>query len=93
MRNVGTNVKTAEGASGFSLHVGADVSEGFPVAEAQSKTKTNIFARLKVLVPVPRRQVRGRSTYAVPSSWATRSLAVSSVTANGCSVSSSAREM
>jgi hypothetical protein len=28
----------------FSLHVGADVSEGFPVAEAQTKTKTNIFA-------------------------------------------------
>lgn len=29
----------------FSMHVGADVSEGFPVAEAQTKTKTNIFAR------------------------------------------------
>jgi len=28
----------------FSLHVGADVSEGFPPAEAQTKTKTNIFA-------------------------------------------------
>lgn len=28
----------------FSFHVGADVSEGFPVAEAQTKTKTNIFA-------------------------------------------------
>ncbi len=28
----------------FSLHVGADVIEGFPVAEAQTKTKTNIFA-------------------------------------------------
>jgi hypothetical protein len=28
----------------FSMHVGADVSEGFPVAEAQTKTKTNIFA-------------------------------------------------
>ncbi len=28
----------------FSLHVGADVTEGFPTAEAQTKTKTNIFA-------------------------------------------------
>jgi len=28
----------------FSNHVGADVSEGFPVAEAQTKTKTHIFA-------------------------------------------------
>ncbi len=28
----------------FSLHVGADVIEGFPLAEAQTKTKTNIFA-------------------------------------------------
>ena len=28
----------------FSMHVGADVPEGFPVAEAQTKTKTNIFA-------------------------------------------------
>lgn len=28
----------------FSMHVGADVAEGFPVAEAQTKTKTNIFA-------------------------------------------------
>lgn len=28
----------------FSMHVGADVTEGFPVAEAQTKTKTNIFA-------------------------------------------------
>jgi superfamily II DNA or RNA helicase len=28
----------------FSMHVGADVIEGFPVAEAQTKTKTNIFA-------------------------------------------------
>lgn len=28
----------------FSMHVGADVVEGFPVAEAQTKTKTNIFA-------------------------------------------------
>ena len=28
----------------FSMHVGADVSEGFPQAEAQTKTKTNIFA-------------------------------------------------
>lgn len=28
----------------FSLLVGADVGEGFPVAEAQTKTKTNIFA-------------------------------------------------
>ena len=28
----------------FSMHVGADVSEGFPLAEAQTKTKTNIFA-------------------------------------------------
>lgn len=28
----------------FSFHVGADVSEGFPIAEAQTKTKTNIFA-------------------------------------------------
>lgn len=29
----------------FSMHVGADVTEGFPVAEAQTKSKTNIFAR------------------------------------------------
>ncbi|GAP21227.1 DEAD/DEAH box helicase [Leptolinea tardivitalis] len=28
----------------FSLFVGADVIEGFPIAEAQTKTKTNIFA-------------------------------------------------
>lgn len=28
----------------FSMYVGADVAEGFPVAEAQTKTKTNIFA-------------------------------------------------
>lgn len=28
----------------FSMYVGADVTEGFPVAEAQTKTKTNIFA-------------------------------------------------
>lgn len=28
----------------FSMHVGADVSEGFPTVEAQTKTKTNIFA-------------------------------------------------
>jgi superfamily II DNA or RNA helicase len=28
----------------FSMHVGADVIEGFPVSEAQTKTKTNIFA-------------------------------------------------
>lgn len=28
----------------FSMHVGADVIEGFPVAESQTKTKTNIFA-------------------------------------------------
>jgi superfamily II DNA or RNA helicase len=28
----------------FSMFVGADVTEGFPVAEAQTKTKTNIFA-------------------------------------------------
>lgn len=28
----------------FSMHVGADVTEGFPTAEAQTKTKTNIFA-------------------------------------------------
>jgi superfamily II DNA or RNA helicase len=28
----------------FSMHVGADVSEGFPEVEAQTKTKTNIFA-------------------------------------------------
>jgi hypothetical protein len=28
----------------FSMHVGADVTEGFPAAEAQTKTKTNIFA-------------------------------------------------
>ena len=27
------------------MHVGADVIEGFPVAEAQTKTKTNIFAQ------------------------------------------------
>jgi superfamily II DNA or RNA helicase len=29
----------------FSMHVGADVTEGFPTAEAQTKSKTNIFAR------------------------------------------------
>lgn len=28
----------------FTMHVGADVTEGFPRAEAQTKTKTNIFA-------------------------------------------------
>jgi superfamily II DNA or RNA helicase len=28
----------------FSMHVGADVTEGFPRAEAQTKTQTNIFA-------------------------------------------------
>ena len=28
----------------FSFHVGADVTEGFPTAEAQTKTQTNIFA-------------------------------------------------
>lgn len=28
----------------FSLHVGADVTEGFPTTEAQTKTQTNIFA-------------------------------------------------
>lgn len=28
----------------FSMHVGADVTEGFPRVEAQTKTKTNIFA-------------------------------------------------
>jgi hypothetical protein len=28
----------------FSMYVGADVTEGFPVAEAQTKTQTNIFA-------------------------------------------------
>jgi len=28
----------------FSMHVGADVTAGFPLAEAQTKTKTNIFA-------------------------------------------------
>ncbi|HEX8081455.1 MAG TPA: DEAD/DEAH box helicase family protein [Jatrophihabitans sp.] len=28
----------------FTSHVGADVSEGFPTAEAQTKTQTNIFA-------------------------------------------------
>jgi superfamily II DNA or RNA helicase len=28
----------------FSLYVGADVTEGFPTSEAQTKTKTNIFA-------------------------------------------------
>ena len=28
----------------FSMHVGADVAEGFPTAEAQTKAKTNIFA-------------------------------------------------
>lgn len=28
----------------FSMHVGADVTEGFPQAEAQTKTQTNIFA-------------------------------------------------
>ena len=28
----------------FSMHVGADVTEGFPAAEAQTKSKTNIFA-------------------------------------------------
>ena len=28
----------------FSMHVGADVVEGFPIAEARTKTQTNIFA-------------------------------------------------
>jgi len=28
----------------FSMYVGADVTEGFPTAEAQTKTQTNIFA-------------------------------------------------
>jgi superfamily II DNA or RNA helicase len=28
----------------FSSHAGADVSEGFPIVEAQTKTQTNIFA-------------------------------------------------
>jgi superfamily II DNA or RNA helicase len=28
----------------FSMHVGADVTEGFPTVEAQTKAKTNIFA-------------------------------------------------
>lgn len=28
----------------FSFHVGADVVEGFPLAEAKTKTKTNLFA-------------------------------------------------
>lgn len=28
----------------FSLHVGADVIEGFPISETQTKTQTNIFA-------------------------------------------------
>lgn len=28
----------------FSMHVGADVNEAFPTTEAQTKTKTNIFA-------------------------------------------------
>ena len=41
--NVGV-VDVRNRARQFSMHVGADVSEGFPVAEAQTKTKTNIFA-------------------------------------------------
>jgi len=41
--NVGV-VDVRNRARRFSMHVGADVSEGFPVAEAQTKTKTNIFA-------------------------------------------------
>jgi hypothetical protein len=41
--NVGL-IDTRSRARRFSKHVGADVSEGFPVAEAQTKTKTDIFA-------------------------------------------------
>ncbi len=41
--NVGV-VDVRNRARRFSMHVGADVSEGFPMAEAQTKTKTNIFA-------------------------------------------------
>jgi superfamily II DNA or RNA helicase len=42
--NVGV-LDTRNRSRRFSMHVGADVSEGFPVAEEQTKTKTNIFAR------------------------------------------------
>jgi superfamily II DNA or RNA helicase len=41
--NVGV-VDVRNRARRFSMHVGADVTEGFPIAEAQTKTKTNIFA-------------------------------------------------
>jgi superfamily II DNA or RNA helicase len=47
VRLVPTNVGVLDirnRARRFSMHVGADVSEGFPRAEAQTKTKTNIFA-------------------------------------------------
>jgi len=46
-RLVPTNVgllDTRNRSRRFSMHVGADVVEGFPVAEAQTKAKTNIFA-------------------------------------------------
>jgi superfamily II DNA or RNA helicase len=46
-RRVPTNVGLLDTRSQwrrFSSHAGADVSEGFPVAEAQTKTQTNIFA-------------------------------------------------
>lgn len=46
-RLVPTNVgllDTRNHSRRFSMHVGADVIEGFPIAEAQTKTKTNIFA-------------------------------------------------
>jgi superfamily II DNA or RNA helicase len=42
--NVGV-LDTRNRSRRFSMHVGADVSEGFPVVEEQTKTKTNIFAR------------------------------------------------
>jgi superfamily II DNA or RNA helicase len=46
-RLVPTNVGVVDirnRARRFSMFVGADVTEGFPTAEAQTKTKTNIFA-------------------------------------------------
>lgn len=42
--NVGV-LDTRNRSRRFSMHVGADVTEGFPIAEEQTKTKTNIFAR------------------------------------------------
>lgn len=42
-KNVGV-LDTRNRSRRFSMHVGADVTDGFPVAEAATKTQTNIFA-------------------------------------------------